>query len=221
MSGIASFVFATIEHVRNKKIESRAFFGVGVLCLIVAFDQAWQDEHNNVKVLIAEKSALWQERDFWKDQSYQKDASLRARDELLGRNYSVLADTQSSLATLSNRLLDVAKPAPLKIDVMRWQIPATYTYANMGKVQFWVVVLIANKTVSPTRGTITCDAPFGALTSTILSHTSTMRSDYEQTSPKSVHVECMYPPWSAQNPLVFAVYTPEGKDINTCSFKLD
>jgi len=120
MSGIASFVFATIEHVRNKKIESRAFFGVGVLCLIVAFDQAWQDEHNNVKVLIAEKSALWQERDFWKDQSYQKDASLRARDELLGRNYSVLADTQSSLATLSNRLLDVAKPAPLKIDVMRW-----------------------------------------------------------------------------------------------------
>jgi hypothetical protein len=27
------------------------------------------------------------------------------------------------MATLSNRLLDVAKPEPLKIDVMRWRLP--------------------------------------------------------------------------------------------------
>jgi hypothetical protein len=36
MSGIASFMFAMYEHVRNKKIESRIFFGVGILCLVPA-----------------------------------------------------------------------------------------------------------------------------------------------------------------------------------------
>ena len=221
MSSIVSFGLAIYEAFKKKKIESRVFFIVGAFFLILACDQAWQDEHHNTQTLVGEKSAILNERDFWKDQSYGKDASLRSRDELLTKNYGVLAQTQSSLATLSNRLLDVAKPAPLKIDVMRWEFPATYTYANIGKVQFWVLVLIANKVISPTRGTITCDAPFGALTSTILTHGNTMRAGYEQTSPKTVHVEFMYPPWSAQNPLVFAVYTPEGNDINTCSFKLD
>src|SRR5260370_42080082 len=94
MSGIASFMFSMYEHVKGKRLESRAFFVVGVLCLVIAFDQAWQDEHNNIKVLIGEKSTLWQERDFWKSQSYDKDASLRTRDSLLLKSGTTLADTQ-------------------------------------------------------------------------------------------------------------------------------
>ena len=128
MSGVASFIIAMYEHSRQRKVTSRAFFVIGVICLVMAFDQAWQDEHNNTNNLIAEKSVLWQERDFWKEQSYAKDSSLRSLNELLGKNYGVLSDTQSSLAKLSNRLLDVAGPAPLKIDAHRWKIPETYTY---------------------------------------------------------------------------------------------
>ncbi len=130
---------------KDKKVESRIFFAIGAFFLVYAFDQAWQDEHRKVQTLIGEKAFLFGERDFWKNQSYEKDASLRTRDDLLTKNYGVLAETQSSLATLSNRMLDVAKPAPLKIDVMRWRIPETYTYANVGRVQFWVLVLISNK----------------------------------------------------------------------------
>jgi hypothetical protein len=221
MSGIASFMFSMWEHVRGKKIESRAFFIVGVLCLMIAFDQAWQDEHNNIKVLIGEKSSLWQERDFWKNQSYDKDASLRTRDELLTKNYNVLADNLSSLTALSNRLADVAKPEPLKIDVMRWSLSTTFAATNVAKVRFWVLVLISNKTIFPTRGTITCDAPFTPMTSTILTHGNVMRMDYWQPDPKSIHVEFSYPPWSAKNPLVVAVYTPMTKDIQNCSYKPD
>src|SRR5438105_9029925 len=99
MSSIVSFAFAVYEATKNKRIESWVFFAIGSFFLIVAFDQAWQDEHHNVRALITEKTNLSQERNFWKDQSYSKDASLRTRDELLGRNYSVLAHSQSSLAT--------------------------------------------------------------------------------------------------------------------------
>jgi hypothetical protein len=191
------------------------------LCLIIAFDQAWQDERNNVKVLIGEKSTLWQERDFWKDQSYAKDTSLRNRDELLGKNYGVLADTQSSLANLSNRPLDVAGPVPRKIDALRWKIPQTYTYENVGRVQFWTLVVVSNKVVNPAKGVITCDADFTIVETTILTHGSNLRAAYDTISPKTVHVDFVYPPLSAENPLVFSLFTKEGTEINDCSFKPD
>lgn len=123
MSSIVSFTLGIVELIRNKKIESWIFFAIAGLFLIVAFDQAWQDEHRNSEIMKVEKSKAESDMTFWKDQSYSKDASLRTRDELLVKNYGVLADTQSSMATLSNRLLDVAKPEPLKIDVMRWRLP--------------------------------------------------------------------------------------------------
>jgi hypothetical protein len=119
MSGVASFLFATWEHAKKKKLEARIFFIVGMFCLIIAFDQAWQDEHGNVKVLVGEKAALWQERDFWKIQTYDKDAALRSRDQLLAQNYTALIGeqttangSQQSLAQLSNKILDISKPEP-------------------------------------------------------------------------------------------------------------
>jgi len=38
MSGVASFAFAMWEHTRKRVIESRVFFIVGALCLVVAFE---------------------------------------------------------------------------------------------------------------------------------------------------------------------------------------
>jgi hypothetical protein len=221
MSGIASFGLSMWERGRNKVVESRIFFAVGLLCLIVAFDQAWQDEHRNASSLVEEKSRLIQERDFWKSQSYDKDSSLRARDEMLSKNYGVLAATQASLANLSNRLLDAAGPVPRKVDVMRWQIPITYTFANTGKVRFSVLEVITNKAISPVRGDLSCDKDFTVVTKNVLTHGSSMQMDYTVLSPKSVHVEFSYPPVSAEHPLVFFVYNREGSDINECSFELD
>lgn len=114
MSGIASFIFAIIEHIRKKQIETWAFAIVGSICLIVAFDQSWQDEHRNAEVLIAEKSSLVSERDFWKNQSYEKDVSLRQVNSLLAQNYGALIgeqttanQTQQSIASLSSKILAV------------------------------------------------------------------------------------------------------------------
>jgi hypothetical protein len=124
MSGVASFIFAIIEHARGKKIETWAFSVVGAICLIVAFDQAWQDEHRNSEVMKSEKATAVQEMDFWKQQTYDKDSALRQRDALLAQNYTALIGeqatankTQDSLATLSTKILDISKPPKQKFTI--------------------------------------------------------------------------------------------------------
>jgi len=49
MSGIASFCFAAYEAFKNKKIESRVFFAIGAFFLVLAFDQAWQDQYTSAE----------------------------------------------------------------------------------------------------------------------------------------------------------------------------
>lgn len=220
MSSIVSFTLGIVELVRNKKVESWIFFAVAALFLIMAFDQSWQDEHKNSGMLKSEKADAVSAKNFWENQSYQKDASLRVRDELLAKNYGVLSETQSSLTELSNKLVDVVKPEPFKVEVMRWQLPVILN-TQSNPTQIWVLILIGNKTIDDTRGTLTCDKPFTGVTSQILTHGNSLRADWDQKTPTSVHVEYLYPPWSKNNPLVFAAATPKDRDIESCSFKLD
>jgi len=56
MSGIASFVLATISAIKRKPVIERWFWIAGAICLIAAFDGAWQDEHRNTQTVIQEKA---------------------------------------------------------------------------------------------------------------------------------------------------------------------
>src|SRR5258708_2590141 len=56
MSGIVSFILAIAQEVRKKPHASLAFWIIGAICLLTAFDQAWRDEHHNTQVLIDQKS---------------------------------------------------------------------------------------------------------------------------------------------------------------------
>jgi hypothetical protein len=114
MSSLVSFSIAIYEATRKKKFETWAFFAIGALCLIVSFDQAWNDEHRNSEVLKAQKSAAIDEREFWKAQSYLKDEALRSRDQLLAQNYGALIGQQStsnlsqaSLSKLSTKIAEM------------------------------------------------------------------------------------------------------------------
>jgi len=114
MSGFVSFAISICEAFRKKKFETWAFFVVGALCLIVAFDQAWQDEHRNAQILIAEKSSVMAEKTFWKDQAYAKDAALNRTQELFAQNYTALVGEQTtankaqqSLTQLSNKIVEL------------------------------------------------------------------------------------------------------------------
>lgn len=109
MSSLVSFGISVYEAFKGKKFETWAFFAIGTLCLIIAFDQAWQDEHRNSEILKAEKSAAASERDFWKAQSYDKDSALRQRDSLLASNYTALIGEQATANKSQGSLADLSK----------------------------------------------------------------------------------------------------------------
>ena len=207
MSGVASFAFAIYEHVRNKKIESRAFFAVGVLCSIIAFDQAWQDEHNNASTLIGEKSALWQERDFWKNQSYEKDDALRTRDNLLAQNYSALAgeqntanQTQASLAQLSSKILSIDKPPRQQFTYEQnaWEGPAKQ-WKHFGQH-----VVMNNL---PVRANIflKCDQPITVIDASIVSGGPHFPNSINQFDASSWRIDIPSPSITPQTPLIITI----------------
>jgi hypothetical protein len=200
---------------------------IGAICLFIGCYRAWVFEHNNAQTAMYGMDGMDGKAEAWpKYNTCDKERAVK----------SVLTDTYSSQIAQQRTQLDSEQdtfnrcilamgqkntPEPLKIEVMRWKIPETYTYANVGKIQFWTLVVVTNKVFSATRGTLECDSPFSAITSTLLTHGNALRADYERINPHAIHIEFLYPPWSSQNPLVFAAYAPEGKDINSCSFKLD
>jgi hypothetical protein len=165
MSGLASFAFSLWEHSRQKKLESRVFFIVGFICLIVAFDQAWQDEHRNSQVLIAEKSSLASENEFWKSQSYQKDAALRSLNGLLVQNFTTLSqeqqvesktqeagsDAQKSLAQLASKILDINTPIQQKTTVIFFDKDESKSPAQ---ARF---LLLTNVNLTPVRMNVQCN----------------------------------------------------------------
>jgi hypothetical protein len=101
----------------KKQVSLKHLWIAGLICLFFASYEAWKDEHARVDQLFRENQTVVNERDFWKDQSYQKDTALRARDQLLGQNFATLNATQQALASLSNKVLEIAKPEPLKITI--------------------------------------------------------------------------------------------------------
>jgi len=161
MSGLVSFIFSLWEHARRQKIEAWAFFAVGCLCLIIAFDQAWQDEHRNSQILMAEKSAAIEGKNFWESQSYEKDSSLRTRDELLTKNYGVLAQTQSSFSQLSANWLTqfgkLSQVQPEHIAVKSFLYPEERT---INGYYLYVVTAVTNKTKMSFTGSINCKNGF-------------------------------------------------------------
>jgi hypothetical protein len=226
MSSIVSFTLGIVELVRNKKIESWIFFAVGAMFLVVAFDQAWQDEHRNSSVLIAEKSAATSERNFWKDQSYQKDVSLRSRDQLLAQNYAALIgqqDTankaQDSLTKLSGKILDIGRPSNLKWDSLALESPEQVSINPPILRSRWL--LLTNKSVSPAEFTFGCSLPIDSSEIKVagsVGEVRVTRLDKDEWGAK-----VMSPAWSPDSPILVITnfsQVASGTAI-TCRFHLN
>lgn len=208
MSGLASFAFSLWEHSRQKKLESRAFFIVGFICLIIAFDQAWQDEHRNSEILIAEKTALVQERNFWKDQSYQKDATLRSRDDLLAKNYTALtaeqsaaSQTQPSLAQLSGKILEINKPEKQIFSIRRTDFDAP----ALAQARHQSLVLVMTNLPAPANLIMDCESPFDVLDALIIEGGPKYPNSTKRISLNSWAVMIPSPEVTAKSPLLIFI----------------
>jgi len=220
MSGVASFVLSMWEHTKGRKIESRVFFIVGFICLTVAFDQAWQDEHRNSQVLISEKAVLSGESEFWKGQAYLKDESLRSRDQLLSQNYTALIgeqktanQTQDSLTQLSGKILDIQKPIPWKWEALVLGIPSG---TSPTRDQF---LLITNKLMSPVDIIFSCSQPITNAESRIVANpyaAITVKLDETRWESK-----ISSPAWTPESPIEIDITKPTSSNSNTCNFHIN
>ena len=140
------------EKVFKRALHLKTVLVVAGFCLFLSCFQAWVDEHHNSEQLIRDKAQLSAEREFWRGQSNAKDDLLRSRDDLLAANFSILGNTQQSLANLSNRVLEIAKPEPLKITPAQG---GAFLKPKEGyKDNQWFV--FTNKII-PARGQFGCD----------------------------------------------------------------
>jgi hypothetical protein len=223
MSGIVSFGIAIYEAAKKKKFETWAFFAIGLICLTVAFDQAWQDEHRNGQAWESQRNLAYQERDFWKDQSYQKDAALRSRDQLLAQNYTALIgeqgsanQTQISLTKLSDKILDIGKPEKQQTTFL---LHGVNFAENKGK-HYLEAILLTNKSISPVRVLVTCENGLASAQAHVQTQGGAMNAIHTaRVDEKTFDLEISSPPWSPVTPLLIDLFY-DADTPGRCGYRL-
>ena len=228
MSSIVSFTLGIVELFRNRRTEAWIFWSIAVLFLIVAFDQAWQDEHRNTSLVIGEKSSAVGEMNFWKEQNYAKDDAVRTRDHLLAQNYTALIgqqttsnNAQQSLAQLSQRILEIDKPGKLKIDnYYLGDVPSQYN-ANVKAKYHGTFLVLTNQTVTPIRLLVTCEGKIVQAGGGILGTAASSGGGWGgrvTTSPMQYGIGLLSPAWTPSNPMLATIYTDD-PSLGICSFE--
>jgi hypothetical protein len=219
MSSLVSFGIAVYEATRNKKFETWAFFVIGALCLIVAFDQAWHDEHRNAEILTAEKASAVGEREFWKIQNYDKDSALRQRDALLAQNYGALIGEQAtankaqdSLTNLSLKILEIGKPLNQKFTTGMSEFDAPpKPWKHFGQ---WIVM-----SNLPKRANIfvQCDQAFTVIDASIVSGGPHFQNTTIKLDEMSWRISIPSPPITPDSPLIITTGYDEAPKNSKCS----
>lgn len=227
MSSIVSFTIGIVEYVRNRKTEGWIFAGIAFLFLLVAGDAAWQDEHRNSQVLIAEKASLFSEKDFWKEQSYEKDEALRSRDELLAQNYAALIGeqgaankAQESLANLSGKVLELGKPKPFEWHAMALESDEpgdTLGTDPPKRRERWI--LLANKDITPVEFQVSCNRPIAEVETKVAGTSGIIKT--AKFSEELWGSQITSPAWGPNSPILVmtTLFSSSEKDT-TCYFHL-
>jgi hypothetical protein len=192
---------------------------VGTVLLSFAFYQAWVDEHHNTEQVISDKSSATAEKEFWKAQSYAKDDALRTMTRLLAQNFNTLSGTQNSLTKLSDKILDIGKPAPRIVHTIDLG-PMNSAQSNAKHQEQFV--LLVNKTIEPVHMLVKCDQPIVAAGGGIMGSRMTMLNDLwgGQRADGSWGVGTGSGAWGPESPLVVTVYFNDG-DMRKCSFNAE
>jgi hypothetical protein len=171
---------------------------VGAVLLGIAFYQAWVDEHYNATQLIKDKDSISRDMEFWKNQSYAKDEAIRKRDELLDKNFTTLTETQRSLTTLSNTILNLTVGAPeittIPLRVQEPQLPGKFSRHFL---------LLTNKIVSPVKLTFGCSGAQVYSVEPVPLPPGAMIGGAEPLGDgHTFRVEIATPPWTSTHPIV-------------------
>jgi hypothetical protein len=173
MSGIASFILATVSAVKKKPVVAKWFWVAGAICLVAACDGAWQDEHRNSQVMAQEKSSI--ASDYGRCQSNaQIEAAYMRGLEQSNLNQRQTVDEQrkqnmNQQNAVNNCVVSLGKMNPLintKIGAVAIQVatetkPPAIRFGSPIVTYYYAIVLSANRRLN-FSGRLKCAGSFKA-----------------------------------------------------------
>jgi len=181
MSGIASVIVATWETIRGRSLLARGFAAVAVVCLMVACDMAWQDEHRNTETVKQEKAAEVAAKNTCLENRLIADAYTRGIEGLNQNQRETIDHLQTTnnvqQADVSSCVVSLGKMNPkVREEIVVVEIPLYTTGAN-GKVNVFTalkkkyiseIFITTNETESTFHGFLKCDNPYTPITAPAL-----------------------------------------------------
>ncbi len=162
MSGIVSFIFATVAAIRKRPLIERWFWVAGAICLIAAFDSAWQDEHRNTQTVIAEKSVLASAENSCQQNALIADAYKRG---LESANLTERQTIDKQQIAVNSCVVSLGKMNPIvntRTPVVSFIVAFSTPKDRFGlpqKLNWYGIVIMTNRKLEPV-GKLSCDKPF-------------------------------------------------------------
>ncbi len=225
MSGIASFCIALWQAYKKHPLPERIFWFVGIICLLVAFDSAWQDEHRNARVVISEKasevglktSCLADKRiDALTNQFLQ--LQLNSQSGTLSKTQADLTGQQQNLnkaQSLTNSCLIILgkKSAPPPLQLRLHLVEAEEKAPIRGVERETVIIADTNRILVTTRLLLECNKPFEVLNSgTLTDRSMTLHAPQgnPRPTPFSLVINVVSPSFTPDNRLIAVLkYVPD------------
>jgi hypothetical protein len=221
MSGIASVLITFWERIKSRPVARRAFLVIAGLCLLLAFDQAWRDEHKNAQILTDQKAEAWGKYNSCDKERAVLDAVWKASTANAANQHTVLLRQQD---TFNQCVLSLTKQniqEKTKFEVITWNTEQFVTLRDAGMKRAWIVVIIPNKAVPNPIGTLTCDTEFVVADSGVASRDAGgVRTSATQPTRNRAHA-IAYQPMTPIAPFMFFTYVEPVSNLAGCRFALD
>jgi hypothetical protein len=203
---------------------------IGAACLLVAFYQAWSNQHDLTEDAIHGKDgrdearakfvACDTERSVKSSLADAYSRQLSDQGIVMANQQQTINGQQASVNTCVVALGKLGKPEPLKTTVKVASLGAAKG-TNNGKDFVLVVMDIStNKPVSPLHGTLKCRGKYAFVDAALAAGNHLeITSKKGMISDTEARIQIESPAWSPTTPLVVAVTAAE--DLEPCELRLD
>ena len=203
--------FGLFEKFRHKETAKWLFWGLATVLLLVAFYQAWSDEHRNSQVLIDEKADI-------RGKLASCTGDLRASD---GVRQLLEAQTRSQQLTINAQQSTTNTCVVTLAKTAIGEPPNVYVWTvGIGIIKRPVVtemVLVTNRRET-FRGNLECTEPFNVFDWTMTGTGVRMGVGTQKISARQYHLETTSPLWEPHDPIV--VNAISDQTLHGCKFTI-
>jgi hypothetical protein len=150
------------------------------------------------------------------------ERAIKERDALLSQNFTTLGESQRAFNGLTQKILDIAKPEPLKVTLVQAGEPPP---ARVGYKL--VQILVFTNRVAPAKGLFQCDIDMGEVRAFVAGNSNLYMGPNGNAGgarvvdARTVQVDVLAPMMTATNPLVMSFLRKETDQAYECHYQVD